>query len=55
MGGVTFNVTVFVQEKERLVRASLVTRTEKLLFLQSDVSRYLHAPWKLNTRPSNVR
>jgi hypothetical protein len=48
-------VTVFVQEKEREERASLVTRTEKLSLRQSDASRYLQAPWKLKTRPSKVR
>lgn len=52
---ITVRVTVFVQEKEREERASLVTRTEKLSLRQSEVSRYLQAPWKLKTRPSNVR
>ena len=40
----TVRVTVLVQEKDRDALASLVTRTEKESFLQSEVRRYLHAP-----------
>ena len=41
---ITVKVTVLVQENDRLERASLVTLTEKLLFLQSEVNKYLQAP-----------
>lgn len=56
----SLTVTVRSQEKATVSRASFVIRMEKeefeleLLGPQSRVSRYLHEPWKLYTRPSKV-